>query len=651
MASLRVGTININPKVGAVYSNVALMKKGREQLLSLYNDIDVITYFELSICGYPPEDMIQWPSFVEAQLDALKGFVEVTVDDDIVYLVGAAIEHKGNIYNSVVVISKGKIHGIVPKEKLPTYGVFYDGRTFTPGMQTFEKWQSVYGNMFPYDIYFGDMTFMLGGVCRIGTEVCEDIWVPDGPMPRRSYNGAEVIFNLSASPWRPGVHNTRRRMLASRSADNCVGVVYTNQVGGNDSLVFDGGSYAYEVGKEIATTGRWHEGVNVIDINLDNIRRERNANTTWRNNRQAHTSVDNVVQIPLTGNVGRKINYGIKTEATLTAAKGFVGIIGRDSHAPDEIDEMREAILLGMQDYYTKAAPFKAEVISLSGGRDSVLVLLYAYENAKRMGKDPAKQIYCYSMPTRFNSDDTKNIARDVCEALGVNFVERSIQAVFESEIKEQEEMAGEPLSRLAKQNLQARLRACRVRTIANTKSALLWQTGSMSEKATGYTTLGGDMEGDYSPLTNVPKTVEELLLFRELELAKDNPALEKVIRKLLEETVASAELEAGQDDQSELAPFPVIDTCYKMFFGEKLGYKDILEQVEARIGSEQLMAVDPNYQKKLEGWVVKCITRFMQSVYKWVQMCQGIHLIDIDLDRERALQIPTVQSLEWLRM
>ena len=587
MASLRVGTININPKVGAVYSNVALMKKGREQLLSLYNDIDVITYFELSICGYPPEDMIQWPSFVEAQLDALQGFVEVTVDDDIVYLVGAAIEHKGNIYNSVVVISKGKIHGIVPKEKLPTYGVFYDGRTFTPGMQTFEKWQSVYGNMFPYDIYFGDMTFMLGGVCRIGTEVCEDIWVPDGPMPRRSYNGAEVIFNLSASPWRPGVHNTRKRMLATRSADNCVGVVYTNQVGGNDSLNFDGGSYAYEVGKEIATTPRWKEGVNVIDINLDNIRRERNANTTWRNNRQAHTSADNVVEIEHVGNQDRVLTHRLQPTALFTAAKNFVGRIERVTTEPDEIDEMREAILMGMRDYYTKAAPFKADVISLSGGRDSVLVLLYAYENAKRSGKDPAKQIYCYSMPTSFNSDDTKNISKDICRILGVNFVERSIQALFESEKQEIEEMQGCPLTKLAKQNLQARLRATRVRTIANTIGGLLWQTGNMSEKATGYTTLGGDMEGDYAPLTNVPKTVEELLLLRELDRAReDNPELAKVIYKMLFETEATAELDENQNDQRDLAPFPVVDTCYKMFFGEKLGYKDILGQIEARLGS-----------------------------------------------------------------
>jgi len=213
--------------------------------------------------------------------------------------------------------------------------------------------------------------------------------------------------------------------------------------------------------------------------------------------------------------------------------------------------------------------------------------------------------------------------------------------------------MAGAPLSRLAKQNLQTRLRAARVRTIANTKGALLWQTGSMSEKATGYTTLGGDMEGDYSPLGNLPKTVEELLLFQELDLARKNGnfMLADVLTILLKKTIASAELEENQDDQSDLAPFPILDACFDMFFGEKLGYHDILGQIEKRLGKDNLLGIDDDYANKLEPWIKNCITRFMRSVFKWVQMCQNIHLFNVDLDRERALQIPTVQTLEWLRM
>jgi NAD+ synthase (glutamine-hydrolysing) len=651
MHSLRVGIANINPTIGAVYSNVKKMMEARTELLGMASDIDVISFSELCVCGYPPEDMIQWPDFIGAQMDALMQFVDAC-DDNATYLVGAIIEHSGGLYNCVVVISDQKIVGIVPKEKLPTYGIFYDGRTVTPGKATFEWWNPVQTDLDLDPIPFGDMTFQLGDVCQFGTEDCEDGWVPDGPMTRRSYNGAEVIFNLSASPSRPGIHAQRRRMLATRSADNCVGLVYTNQVGGNDSLVSDGGAYIYELGKEIKITNRWKENVSVVDINLDNIRRERNSNTTWRTNRREHTQTDNIVAIDhLNLNHNRVLKFSPKNSAGLTAAESFIGSMGEDAYAVNPVEEMKKSILLGMQDYYNKAAPFQGEVISLSGGRDSVLVLLYAYQNAIARGDDPAEQIFCYSMPTTFNSDDTKSIARDVCDALGVSFVEESIQDAFESEKARCERMIGGPLSRLAKQNLQARLRATLVRTIANSKGAILWQTGSMSEKATGYTTLGGDMEGDYSPISNVPKTVEELLLMRELELAKWNIPLAKVLRKLLEETVASAELEEDQDDQSELAPFPVLDTCFKMFFGEKLGYHDILAQIEARLGSEQLLAIDKDYSEKMKGWVRNCLTRFLRSVYKWIQMCQGIHLLDVDLDRERALQIPAVQSLEWLRM
>jgi len=659
MDILRVGAVNTNPTVGAVFSNVENMEKKRDELLEMAKDIDVMIFSEMCVCGYPPEDLVQWPSFIEAQYEALKQFSQSCPAGGTAYIVGAAVDHKDHIYNAAVVIYNNRIIGIVPKEKLPTYSVFYEGRTITAGLPgIIGPWDSVHEVFKASEgVPFGDMTFFIEGLGHFGTEICEDGWTPDGPGNRRSYQGAEVIFNLSASPWRPGVYYRRRRMLGTRSADNAVGFVYSNQIGGNDSLVFDGGVYVYEAGSEIMVTKRWQENVSVFDINLGNIRRERSSNTTWRLNQQQHQQASEVIKI---GPARRRHKDPLPQEvilaAQMNAAKQFLGSFEEDIYAVNEIEDMREAILLGMQDYLAKAAPFKAEVISLSGGRDSTLVLIYAAENARRrMDKeaDLSERIFCYSLPTQFNSDVTKSIAAEVSTALGVSFKEVPIQATFEEEAAILEETMGHPLTRLARQNLQARLRAARVRTIANSKDALLWQTGSMSEKATGYTTLGGDMEGDYSPLSDVPKTVEELLLWQEydLDMKRGDYGLAAVIKRILQDTIASAELEEDQDDQSELAPFPVIDMCFSMFFGEKLSYQEIINQIEDRLGKNQLKTLDDDYKNKIEGWVKNCIRRFINSVFKWIQMCQGIHLLDVDLDRERALQIPAVQSLEWLQM
>ena len=281
---------------------------------------------------------------------------------------------------------------------------------------------------------------------------------------------------------------------------------------------------------------------------------------------------------------------------------------------------------------------------------------MIAYEYAQRkfahlegLEKEEAIQdfIRCYSMPSHFNSTTTKSIARDLAKELGVHFVEYPIQKAFDSEVEAAENLLlGEKVSPMTRQNIQARIRGLRMWSLSNSLRGLWIQTSNMSEKAVGYTTIGGDMMGSYSLIANLPKTVV-IELLRYICEKNNSRALSELLS-----TQASAELAEDQEDEKDLMPFPVLDALFYLFAGEALMPDEIYQVVRSMWTDEELVQMRSDYTDGMLGsWTERFIRLFTNSIFKWVQSPQAVHLGSLDLDRERALQLPVIQSKEWLEL
>jgi NAD+ synthase (glutamine-hydrolysing) len=646
MNLVKIGFASLNTTVGAFDSNTAkVMASAREMAAQ---KCTAGCFQEQVISGYPCEDLVQWHGFVEAQWRQLERFAEMTarLDFPTVFTLGLTVKDSGHIYNCAAVVCAGKILGLVPKEMLPTYGVFYESRTFTRGVPG--RVTEIHG------VPFGDLIFKFP-FGTIAVEVCEDIWSSDGPMRRRAYSGAELVINASASPWRAGVVETRHEMISTRAADNVVAVVYVNQVGGNDSLVFDAGGFINQCGRMIAAAPCWRESLTTQVIDLDVPARLRHENTTWRtdceNFQRNHQPVHAIVS-PLGPEADRQYAYPRPKQESF-----FLKSAAPKNFREELFEDLLQAMITGLGDYFEKTGAFKRIGIALSGGKDSALTLIVAWLYAQqRFANLPEAQrraavrdfIHCFSMPTRFNTETTKNISQRLVEELEVTFKEISIEEAFAREVEAARAMLGpeQELTKTTVQNIQARLRGMRMWNWANSAGGMWLQTGNMSEKAVGYTTIGGDMMGAYSILGNVPKTLVVALL-HDLE---EKHGWESV--KQLLATKASAELDFGQEDEKDLMPFEVLDACFRIFAGDKLMPVELYQALRARFTDQELRALRPDYQPEmLKAWVKKFVTLFAGAIYKWVQAPQSVHLGNLDLDRERALQLPVVQSREWLEL
>ena len=497
----------------------------------------------------------------------------------------------------------------------------------------------------------GDIAFRLPfGVMAV--EVCEDCWSPDGPMRRRAYSGAELVVNVSASPWRAGVIESRKEILLTRAVDNQVALVYANQVGAQDSLVFDGGGYIVQNGMMLLESPRWQEGIVTHVLDLDRTTRLRHENTTWRTDCEIYLRAHAPVKIiECEGKYQPDASLHTQQPHNFFIPEKISQLNAREAY----FEDLLQAMKWGLKGYYEKTGVFQRIGIAVSGGKDSVLSLivawLYAQERFATL-KDKKRTeavrdfIHGFSMPTHFNSETTKNIAKRICEELKVTFKEVSIEDAFKREVAAAQAMfdGKQELTRITKQNIQARIRAARMWNWANTSQGLFLQTGNMTEKAVGYTTVGGDLMGAYSLIGNLPKTVViELLHY--LHDKYQWPSL-----KMLLATKASAELEEDQEDERDLMPFAVLDDCFALFAGEKLMPVELYRTLRAKWSDAELKKLHPTYQPgQLKAWVIRFVKLFIGSIYKWVQAPQAVHLGTLDLDRERALQLPVVQSPEWL--
>jgi NAD+ synthase (glutamine-hydrolysing) len=627
MRLIKIALGNVNPTVGAVRSNVdRVLAQAREMAA---DGVTVGCFTEQVVGGYPTEDLIQWRAFLAAQRSEVERFAEETVDLPTVFVVGVAAGVGGQIFNCAAVVHGGEVLGFVPKEKLPTYNVFYEARTFSrgaPGLALDAGGVPLGDYLFAFD--FG----------LLAVEVCEDVWSPDGPMRRRCYSGAELVVNVSASPFRVGVVATRREMLATRSADNQATLAYANWIGAQDGLVFDGGGFVFQNGRPMLEAPRFREGWAACVVDLDRTVRARREASTWRIDCEEFQRQEIAVPVLRSDHptqIPDDLPYPVPSwESLFLPAAGAPERTARE----EVLDDLIEALALGVRDYFRKSGAFRTLGVALSGGRDSMLTLLIAWRAACLLAEDGKKAgelIQAFYMPTRYSGEGTRGAAATLCQELGVPLRVVPIEEAFDREVEATREMlAGGDPTELTLQNIQARLRALRMWSWANSSGALFLQTGDMSEKAVGYTTIGGDLEGALSVIANVPKTVVVALLER--FMARFGFA---GIRQTLE-TEPGPELAAEQTAEGELMPFPVLDTCLYLYAGEKLSPPEVaaaLRTVFPEIAADRLAA-----------WADRFAALFTRSIYKWVQSPLALHVGSLDLDRERALQLPVVQRNEW---
>lgn len=637
MRLIRIAVASVNTTVGAVRSNVDRALAVAKDAVA--DNATVVVFPEQLVAGYSPEDLVQWRAFVDAQWSELERFADETQDLSAVFALGLTVARGAHVYNAAAVIHGGQILGIVPKEKLPTYNVFYEARVYARGAA------GLLDEV--HDVPFGDLIFDFD-FGTVAVEVCEDLWSPDGPLRRRSYAGAELILNLSASPFRLGVVETRREMLATRAGDNQVTIAYANLFGANDGLVFDGGGYVAQNGRVVLDAPRFREGFSAVNVDLDRTRRLRTENTTWRADQEAFATTSSA-ELRGIARIRSAVETTGRDALRYPVPEHRSFFLPAPSHTTSRrqefCEDLLDALALGIGDYFEKTGAFSTIGVALSGGRDSLLCLYLARRwIAKRfgaLGKDKEiekarEHLRAFFMPSRFSSNETRIAAERTAKDFDVPLVVLPIDDAVARELSELEKMLqpGESVTSMARQNVQARIRAERMWTWTNCARGLFLQTSNMSEKAVGYTTIGGDMEGALSVIANVPKTVVNELLDYLLE--KENyEGIRLTLRK-----PASAELADDQEDERELMPFPVLDACFALYAGEKMAPDEV---------RTVLLTMFPEYEPgKIAEWSARFARLFTQSIYKWVQTPLCLHVGNLDLDRERALQLPVVQKSEW---
>jgi NAD+ synthase (glutamine-hydrolysing) len=628
MRLVKVGIASVNTTVGAFSRNLDRVLTLARKMAA--DDVTVGLFPEQVIGGYPAEDLIQWQGFIDHQWPELERFARETASLPTVFVVGVAVAHQGLRLNCAAVVASGKVLGLVPKEKLPTYSIFYEARTWSrgyPGMAEQHRGVPLGDYLFRFD--FG----------TLAPEVCEDIWSAEGPQRRRTYSGGELVVNLSASPFRIGFVDTRRELIATRAADHQCTIAYANALGSNDGIIFDGGGFLNQNGRHIQETPRFQEGYTAAVVDLDRTMRLRTENTTWRGDYEAWVARGGKA-VPTLDCTGVFTSRREKLTYPVPPHRSFF-LPGPDQRRPARealCEDMLDALALGVGDYFEKTRAFKVIGIALSGGRDSLLTLLIAHRYAQKVRpENPGSLLRAFYMPSRYSSDATREAAETIARELGVPFQVVPIEEAFDRELAVAKQMLGEQaVTPVTEQNIQARLRAQRMWNWSNSAGGLFLQTGNMSEKSVGYTTIGGDLMGALAVIANVPKTVVMYLL----DYLQDKTGYEG-IKKVLAKP-AGPELAHNQVGEEELMPFPILDACFYLFAGEKLVPAELVQALTAMFPE-----VEPT---RLQGYADKFVRLFLQSIYKWVQSPLSLHIGNLDLDRERAMQLPVVTGSEWTK-
>jgi NAD+ synthase (glutamine-hydrolysing) len=519
MPRLRVALAQLNLVVGDLEGNAARIADAYERAEA--DGCDLVVFPELAITGYPPEDLLLRPAFVAQAQESLEKVAART--GRAVAVLGFPLLER-DLYNAAAVCANGKVHGVYRKHILPNSTVFDEQRYFTAS--------STDGPL-----------FNVAGT-RVAVTICEDAWSPSGPISTQAAGGAELVVNINGSPYYAGRLRERETMLSTRAADASVPIVYVNLVGGQDELVFDGGSLVFdEAGRLVARARQFTEDLLVVDLDVRPTFRKRLLDPRGR--------------------------WSGPALAEVKVSDAHLGERGEPPRVEPELPPVREvyeALVLGTRDYVVKNG-FTDAIIGLSGGIDSSLVAAIATD---ALGPE---RVLGALMPSRFSSEGSVTDAEAVARNLGIRTVTVPVEAAHGAFL----DMLAVPFAGteagLAEENLQARIRGTVLMALSNKFGALVLTTGNKSELATGYSTLYGDMAGGFSVIKDVPK----MLVYA---LARDRN--ERAGRDLVPESVLdkppSAELRPDQRDSDSLPEYALLDPILEGYVEGDLSVAELEE-------------------------------------------------------------------------
>jgi NAD+ synthase (glutamine-hydrolysing) len=509
---MRLALAQIDTTVGDLDGN-------RERILTGLADAkaagaDVVLFPELAITGYPPEDLLLRPSFIHA---AERSLAQVAREArGIVAFVGTPHLDR-DLYNACAVCAGGEVKAVYRKRFLPNYGVFDEHRYFAPGR---------------------DLFLLEHGEVLVGPTVCEDIWQPGPPATDLALAGAQLIVNISASPFHVGKEREREQMLQTRARDNVCYVAFVNAVGAQDELVFDGHSVVLDdEGEVLARAPGFEEALLVVDIEPQEAvgRRLRDVRR-----RSLESEREAVPEVPV-------IHVGSPHTRSKPVEPKVAPLL-------DDLEQMRLALELGLRDY-TEKNGFGDVVVSVSGGIDSALTAALACE---ALGPE---RVHCVSMPSRFSSEGTRQDARRLAEALGTHFLELPIESIVVSFLETLAPVFEGREPDTTEENLQARVRGVLLMALSNKFGWLVVATGNKSELSVGYATLYGDMAGGFALLKDVFKTD----VFRLAKYLNERAGRELIPQSIIERA-PSAELRDNQLDEDSLPPYPDLDKVLEAY-------------------------------------------------------------------------------------
>jgi NAD+ synthase (glutamine-hydrolysing) len=514
VARIRVAACQLNPVVGDLDGNVERVLAALDTAEDAGADVAVFT--ELAITGYPPEDLLLKPGFVADNRAALE---KVAARTGRCAAVVGFVDAGRDLYNAAAVCAFGKVQGIYRKRLLPNYLVFDEQRYFAPGSGEIQL-------------------FLIAGV-RVGISICEDSWSPTGPIAEQAAAGAELVVNLNASPYYAGRLAERERMLATRAADASCHLVYVNQVGGQDELVFDGASLVLDAaGRVVASAPQFEQAVLITDLEVRPVFRKRLLDPRGR----ASAAPAEVVIV--------------SSETAATDAPHTPVV----TPALDPLDEVYSALVLGTRDYVRKNG-FADVVIGLSGGIDSSLVACIAVD---ALGAD---HVHGVAMPSRYSSAGSESDAEKLATNLNIDFRTVPIELAHAAFTQMLEPSFMGRDEDLTEENLQSRIRGVVLMALSNKLGWLVLTTGNKSELAVGFSTLYGDTAGGFAVIKDVPKTLV-------YELSRRRSAIpEDVITK-----PPSAELRPDQRDDQSLPPYDILDPILEAYVEDDLTAGELVE-------------------------------------------------------------------------
>ncbi|HSW63390.1 MAG TPA: NAD+ synthase [Dissulfurispiraceae bacterium] len=523
MKQVRLALCQMNPTVGDLAGNtkkiVSFLKEA-----SAYRP-DFIVFPELAVTGYPPEDLVLKPQFVEDNIVALD-HIRRKAGDSIV-IVGF-VDRGDGLYNAAAVLHRQRIVDIYHKIYLPNFGVFDEYRYFRRGSRC---------------------TVYEAGHVVFGINICEDIWNSDGPAAYQASAGAHIIININASPYHMHKHRTRFEMLAERARDNRVAIAYLNMIGGQDELVFDGHSLVLNAEGQFITAGkRFEEELIVLDVP---VRTNRSHPGVRRPRGKAKLLVERVLincSVPLAEKKRRAVPGRVCGDMPMSPA-----------------EEVYHALVLGTRDYVLKNG-FADVCIGLSGGIDSAIVATIAVD---AIGKEHVHGVF---MPSPFTSKESREDVSKLVKNLGISLADVPITQIFKVYLKAFQKLFKGHQPDTTEENIQARIRGNILMAMSNKFGWLVLTTGNKSEMSVGYATLYGDMAGGFAVIKDVPKTlVYTISRWRNIDAGCDLIP-ERILTK-----EPTAELKPDQKDADSLPPYEILDPVLKAYIEEEKGFVDLV--------------------------------------------------------------------------